>query len=59
VTRPAAVTASNPSNVNSIVAASHAGKASGWSAAGSSATAIENSTYHETPTIRASWAETC
>jgi len=45
--------------VSSIVAASHAGKASGWSAVGSSATAIENSTYHEAPTISASWPEIC
>jgi hypothetical protein len=36
--------------VTSIVAASHVGNASGRLAVGSSATAIENSTYHETPT---------
>jgi len=53
VIRPAAVTASRPSSVKSIVFASHDGIASGWSAAGSIATAIENNRYQDSPTISA------
>jgi hypothetical protein len=45
--------------VTSIATESHAGKASGWSVVGSRATAIENNTYQETPTISASWPEIC
>jgi hypothetical protein len=56
--RPAAVTASTPSSVKSIVLASHDGIASGWSAAGSSATAIENSAYQDRPTMSARWPAT-